>query len=92
MAYSARKESNVVNEPGPAINGKAIGTTEEAPSGPLFLKISTSRIISSEKIKITKEPATAKDSISTLNSLRIQSPANKKTTRMTRATRLVLAA
>ena len=46
MAYSARNDSNVVKEPGPAISGKASGTIDEPPSGPLFPKISTSRIIS----------------------------------------------
>lgn len=35
--YSARNESNVVNEAGPATNGNAKGIIEAPPSGPLFL-------------------------------------------------------
>jgi len=34
VAYSACKESNVVNDPGSAIRGNAMGIIEEPPSGP----------------------------------------------------------
>lgn len=88
VEYSARSVSRVVNEPGPAINGNANGTMDELPSGPLFRKSSISSIISIPKIKITKAPATANDSMSTLNNLRIPSPVNKKATRMKNAIRL----
>ena len=55
----------VVNVPLPAINGNAIGTT--VPDGALLsdLKNSIPKTISKPKIKITMEPATAKDRIST---------------------------
>ena len=34
VAYSARKESSAVKEPGPATNGKASSTIAALPSGP----------------------------------------------------------
>ena len=75
LAYSARKESNVVNAPAPASRGNTKGTSVASFIGPWFLKISTSRIISKDIRKITNAPATAKDSISTWNSFSIKSPA-----------------
>ena len=90
VSYSARSDSKVVKEPGPAIKGKASGTMDEPPSGPLFLKISTSRIISIAKIKITRAPATANDWMSTLKSFRIPSPENKNTIKIIKAIALAL--
>ena len=46
IAYSARIERMVVNDAGPATSGKASGTMDVLPSGPLFLKISISSTIS----------------------------------------------
>ena len=77
-AYSARSDSSVVNEPAPASSGNTTGTSVASLIGPWFLKISTSRIISSDIKKIINEPATANDSMSTLNSRSIASPAKKK--------------
>jgi hypothetical protein len=91
-AYSALRDSKVVNEPGPAISGKAIGIMDDPPSGPLFRKISTSKIISSEKIKMINAPATANDWISTLNNFNTASPENRKTIRISKATELAFSA
>ena len=77
-AYSARSDSSVVNEPAPAISGKTTGTSVASLMGPMFLKISMSRIISTAMRKMTKAPATAKLSISTLKSCSTASPAKKK--------------
>ena len=57
--YSARKESKVVKEAAPAINGKTKGTKVAESVGPSFLKISTPKIISHPNTNITKAPATA---------------------------------
>lgn len=65
LAYSARKESSVVNEPAPASSGKTSGTKVASLMGPWFLNISMSSIISSDSRKMTMEPATANDSMST---------------------------
>ena len=65
LAYSARKESKVVKAPAPANSGKTNGTSVASLIGPWFLKISISRIISSDIRKITNAPATANDSMST---------------------------
>ena len=64
----------VVSAPGPAMSGKAIGTTVEPPLEASFLKISTPRIISKAMMNNTMEPATAKDSMSTPNSFKAASP------------------
>jgi CRISPR/Cas system CMR-associated protein Cmr1 (group 7 of RAMP superfamily) len=61
VSYSALSDNKVVKDPGPAISGNAKGTIDELPSGPLFLKISISSIISMAKINITNAPATAND-------------------------------
>lgn len=78
LAYSARSESSVVKEPAPANKGKTTGMSVADLIGPMFLKITTSRIISSDMRKITKEPAMANEAISTLNKRSITSPAKKK--------------
>lgn len=62
---SARSESKVVNEPGPASKGNTNGTSVASLIGPWFLKISISRIISKDIKKMMKAPATANDAIST---------------------------
>ena len=85
VSNSARKESKVVNEPAPAINGKAMGTME-APDGESYLKTSIPNIISKAIISNTKEPAMAKDEISTPNSPSKASPTNKKIIMMVKAT------
>lgn len=77
VAYSARSESSVVNEPAPANSGNTTGMRVADLIGPMFLKITTSSIISSDMRKITSEPATANDSMSTLNKCNMASPAKK---------------
>ena len=62
-AYSARSDNSVVKAPAPASSGKTSGTRVASLMGPVFLKISTSRIISSDIMKITK--ATANEAMST---------------------------
>ncbi len=81
--YSARKESKVVKEAAPAINGKTKGTKVAESVGPSYLKISTTKIISHHNTNITKAPATAKEEISTLNKESKELPTNKKDTRIT---------
>lgn len=77
-AYSARNDSRAVKAPGPAIRGNAIGTIETPePVFSVFI-ISTPNIISKANMNITKAPATAKDSTSTLKSLNSPLPAKKK--------------
>ena len=84
VSNSARKESKVVNEPAPAISGKAIGTMD-APEGESCLKSSTPNIISKAiKAKI-KEPAKANEDISTPKRPSSASPTNRKTIMMVNA-------
>ena len=64
-AYSARSESKVVNAPAPASKGKTKGTSVASLIGPVFLKISISRIISNDIRKMTNAPATANEAMST---------------------------
>ena len=78
LAYSARSESSVVNEPAPANKGNTTGMSVADLMGPIFLKITTSKIISSDIKKMTNEPATANEAISTLNNRSMASPAKKK--------------
>ena len=73
--YSAFSESKVVKEPAPANKGNTNGTSVASLIGPVFLKICTSRSISSDMRNIISAPAMANDWISTLNNLRIKSPA-----------------
>ncbi len=73
----ARKESNVVIEPAPAIRGNAIGTM--APLPPVSCLNSCIPIIISNPISRRMiEPAMAKEEISTPNSPSKGSPTNKK--------------
>lgn len=67
ILYSERSDNNVVNVPAPAINGNAIGTTDEACAGPPDLKISLFKIISNPIKKITIAPAMENDSRFTPN-------------------------
>ena len=83
-AYSARSEMMVVSAPGPAMSGKAIGTTVEPPPAGSFLKISTPRIISKAMMNSTMEPATANDWMSTPKSFNAASPRKKKMTKINR--------
>lgn len=77
-AYSARNDSRAVKAPGPAIRGNAIGTIETPePVFSVFI-ISTPNIISKANMNITKAPATAKDSTSTLKSLNSPLPAKRR--------------
>ena len=61
LAFS---DITVVNVPEPAIKGKAIGTTVAALMSFSLLKNSSPNTISSPRIKITIEPPTANDFIS----------------------------
>ena len=65
LAYSARSDNNVVNAPAPANRGNTRGTSVASLIGPVFLNISTSRIISSAMKNIMSAPAIANDSMST---------------------------
>ena len=58
--YSALMERSVVKLPGPAMSGKTTGKrVEEFPVAALsFLKISTPKIISMERMSKTMPPAT----------------------------------
>ena len=76
--YSARSESNVVNEPAPASSGKTSGTYVASLIGPAFLKISISNTISIAIRKSTKAPATANEFISTPKRFSKPSPMKKK--------------
>ena len=78
-ANSAFSESNVVNAPGPASKGNTRGTRVASLIGPLFLKISMSRIISSAIAKIIIPPANATELMSTWKSFKSKSPARKNT-------------
>ena len=71
----------VVNVPAPTISGKTSGTMDAVPDGLSFLKIGIPKIISTASTNITREPATAKEEISTLNRLSNPSPTNRKATR-----------
>ena len=68
----------VVNVPDPAINGNATGTMVEDFPSPSDLKNSIPKTISNPNIKITIEPATAKDFTSKPKILNMDSPKNKK--------------
>jgi len=61
----ALRDMMVVRVPLPAIKGKAMGTTVEVASLLSDLKNSIPKTISNPKIKITIEPATAKERMST---------------------------
>lgn len=89
-AYSARNESSVVNEPGPATKGNANGIMLELPSGPLLRNNSTSSSISTANINITNAPATANDCMSTPKSLSMPSPVKRNTTNIVSAIALAL--
>ena len=65
VAYSARKDNKVVNEPAPASSGKTNGTNVASFIGPMFLNTSISNIISIDIRKMTKAPATANEAMST---------------------------
>ena len=66
-AYSAFSDRMVVNDPAPTMRGNTNGTMLVSPFGPSpYLKIFTSNSISKPMAKITIEPATANDSMSTL--------------------------
>ena len=78
VAYSARSDNSVVNEPAPANRGNTTGMSVADLIGPIFLNITTSSIISSDMRNMTNEPATANEAISTLNSRSMASPAKKK--------------
>ena len=65
-SYIALSEISVVSTPAPAISGKTIGTIVAPLLGVLFLKISTSRIISNAIRNIKKPPAVANEWISQL--------------------------
>lgn len=86
-AYSARKEMMVVKAPGPAISGKAIGTTLLPLPFASFLNISTPSIISNAMMNKIIEPATAKDSISTEKKFSNPVPAKKNIKNNPRETR-----
>ena len=73
-SYIALSEMRVVSTPAPAMRGNTIGTIVAPPDGALFLKISTSRIISSAMRNIKKPPAAANDWMLQLNISRIQKP------------------
>ena len=52
-AYSARRESKVVNDPGPAIRGKAIGIMDEPPSPVLnLIKVNLNQVIENQYFTI----------------------------------------
>ena len=70
----------VVSVPLPAIKGKAIGTTVPEGVSLSDLKNSIPSTISSPRIKITIDPATAKDRMSTPNIFRKGFPMKKKST------------
>jgi hypothetical protein len=70
----------VVRVPLPAIKGKAMGTTVEVASLLSDLKNSIPKTISNPKIKITIEPATAKERMSTPSMFRRGLPIKKKST------------
>jgi hypothetical protein len=80
LSKVAFNDMMVVSVPLPAIRGNAIGTTvpEGAPCSDL--KNSIPRIISSPKIKITIEPATANDRMSTPSIFRNGFPIKKNNT------------
>ena len=81
VEYNALNDNSVVNDPAPAINGKTIGTnTLELAGISSVLNIFIPNIISNAKANITKEPATANEAISTLNSVNNASPTNKNVT------------
>ena len=77
LSNVAFRDMMVVKVPLPAINGKAMGTT--VPEGAPFsdLKNSIPKIISRPKMKITIEPATAKDFISTPSTFKNGLPMKK---------------
>lgn len=77
VAYSARSDNSVVNEPAPANRGNTTGMSVADLIGPIFLNITTSSIISSDMRNMTNEPATANEAISTLNSRSMASPAKR---------------
>ena len=60
--------------PGPAMSGKATGTTLAPLVGPSFLIISRPNTISNAKMKSTKAPATANEAESMLNNRSNPSP------------------
>ena len=76
FSYSLLKDIKVVSVPGPAINGKAIGTID-AVFGFLSLYKLIPRIISVAMKSIMIEPATAKELISTPSRFKIISPRYK---------------
>lgn len=83
---SARKVSTVVKEPAPAMSGNAIGTIDAA-CGAVSRWISIPRINSNAMIKMTKAPATAKDSTSMPIKVKIFVPKNKNEIMIIPATR-----
>ena len=85
-AYSALSEMSAVMAPGPAMRGNATGTILAPDEEPSFFINSRPVIISRESMKRTAAPATAKDGVSMLNSLRRASPTKKNTTNSPRAT------
>ena len=89
--YSALNDSKVVIDPAPAIIGNANGTIE-APSGVDPLKTSIPNTISSARKNNIKEPAIAKDAISTPNIPSIASPTNKNNVSITKDTTVVFKA
>ncbi len=84
-SYSALNVNSVVNVPGPAINGKAIGTIEAA-AGASCLKKSVPRTISSPMMNSTTAPATANELMSTLKRSSNPCPKNIKAISNTNAT------
>ena len=86
-AYSARSDNKAVSAPGPAINGKAMGTMLAPPLPPSFLMISRPRIISTAKMNNTKAPATANEALSMPKSFNSASPAKKNAKNRPKAVR-----
>lgn len=84
--YSALSESSVVIDPAPAINGKAIGTTDAPEGDSLSLKSSIPNTISRARNRIIIEPAIAKEEISTPKSFKRDSPRNKNKIKIISAT------
>ena len=87
IAYSALSDNRVVIEPAPAIIGKAIGTIVPPMFGS-FLKSSIPRTISRAKKRRIKEPAIAKEDISTPNRPKNGSPIIRNNNIMRKATRV----
>lgn len=85
IVYSARIDSNEVNVAGPARRGNTTGTMVAELFGESFLNTSTPNVISTDIIKITMAPATAKALTSTLNRRNNPSPTKRNTAMMMKA-------